>query len=156
MAGDGMFGLKLDRLDTDAREAARGVPGMSLRADDGDDVLFGAGLDARVRLATLELRCAGLFARRGEEGVQVAPGRCLGECMPGDCGAVFAAVWSERRFSECERRRASLFVDGRAGAPLLGGTPGGGGVFCICVCVSPCVAAARRVNVCAALYASVP
>jgi hypothetical protein len=110
-----MFGLKLDRLDAEAREAVLGVPG------EGEDVLFGAGLDERVRLITLELR------RNGS-------GRNLGDCMPGVCwSGVFAAAWSERRFSEreCERRRASLFVDGRAGVPLLGEPPGGRGLFCI-------------------------
>jgi hypothetical protein len=105
-----------------------GEPGGSPRKDEVDDFLTSAGEDALLRLIVLELRRIGLGAYPGEDGVKWSSDGRRGELRPGDCGrGGFVAVWSESRFTERERRFASLFV---CRAPL--GVPGlaAGGVCC--------------------------
>ena len=117
-------------MNEDRRETgARGVPGMSPRSDELDDFLPNAGDDDRFKLITLELRRTGLGEKPGEGEIRRGSEGYLGELRLGDRGSgVFAAVWSERRFSEFVRRWfASLFVDCRAalGAPSLEPSAGG-------------------------------
>jgi hypothetical protein len=106
---------------------------MSLRSEDADDFRPSAGDDDRLRLAELELRRIELGGSAGDEGVRRGSVGFLGERMPGDCGSgVFVAVWSERRFSGCERRFASLFVcRATRGVPLPAAGPVRGGWLCI-------------------------
>lgn len=69
----------------------------------------------------------------GDDGVRRSSEGRLGEGRPGDCGrGVWDAVCSDKRFSGCERRCASLFVC-RAflGVPPADVWPGGCCVFCM-------------------------
>jgi hypothetical protein len=101
--GEGMLGTKDERRE--------GVPGTSLRREETEDCRPSAGDEERLRLTTLELRRSEFVGRLGDEGILRGSAGFLGECRPGDWGSgVWAAVWSERRFSGCERRFASLFV----------------------------------------------
>jgi hypothetical protein len=104
-----------------------GEPGGSPRRDEVDDFLTSAGEDALLRLIVLELRRIGLGATPGEAGLRCSSDGRRGEFTPGDCGrGTFVAVWSDSRFTERERRFASLFV---CRAPL--GVPGlGAGDVC--------------------------
>lgn len=111
------------------------MPGISPRRDELDDFLTSAGDAARFKLATLELRRTELGGKPGDEGIRGGSEEILGEFRLGDCGSgVFAAVCSERRFSECERRCASLFVDCRAAFGVLSLAACAGG--CCEVCIS--------------------
>lgn len=112
-----MFGANDDRRETEGR----GVPGMSPRSEVLDDFLPSAGEADRCKLTTLELRRKESGGKAGEEGLWRGSEGCLGECTLGDRGSgAFAAAWSDRRFSDFERRLASLFVDGLAARGVPG------------------------------------
>lgn len=136
-----MLGLKDGR-----REAGpRGVPGISPRRDEVEDFLPSAGELERFKLTLLELLRNEFGGKPGDEGMRCNSEGLRGDLRPGDCGSgVFAAVLSERRFREWDRRLASLFVDGRAdlGEPLPGA-----GAGCGWFCMSAVYSRAMRARV---------
>ena len=136
-------------LSDERREGgARGVSGISPRSEELDDLRPRAGEDERFRLATLGLRRGELDRTPGDDGTLCSSDGRRGELRAGDCGSgVFAAVCSDRRLSEWERRFASLFVDCRAalGAPLLAS----GGAAYPLLCMLAVRPAWRRARVCA-------
>lgn len=105
---EGRFGANDDRRDA----KLLGVPGgISPSSEELEDFLPstrpGAGEDARLRLAVLELRrrdCG-----RGEDGVSAVGSP--GECRPGDASHwLLEFACSERRFAEREREFVSLLL----------------------------------------------